>query len=111
CDQLSSGYGTAVLAIGKMARYSTIICSIHLATLPLAYAFLKLGFNQNSVLFCSLFTMIIASGSRGLVVQGLADFPYSTWVKSVALRGTASILPAVLYAVCIANLYPPSLGR
>jgi O-antigen/teichoic acid export membrane protein len=111
CDQISSGYGTAVLAIGKMARYSTIICSIHLSTLPLAYAFLKLGFNQNSVLLCSLFTMIIASGSRGVVVQHLAEFPYSTWVKSVALRGTASILPAVLYALSIANLYPPSLGR
>jgi O-antigen/teichoic acid export membrane protein len=111
CDQLSSGFNTVVLAIGKMARYQTIIGIIHLFTLPLAYVFLKLGFNQNSVLFCSLFTMMIASGSRALFVRRLVDFHYMMWVKKVVLPGIAGIFPAVLYAACIANVFQPSLDR
>ena len=110
-DQISSGYGTTVLALGKLARYQTIICGIHLSTLPLAYMLLKLGFNQNSVLLSSLFTMIIASATRGWVVQGLADFPYSIWVKQVALRGIAGVIPGVLYAAALVHLLPPSTGR
>jgi O-antigen/teichoic acid export membrane protein len=110
-DQLSSGYGTTVLALGKLARYQIIICSIHLSTLPLAYVLLKLGFNQNWVLLSSLFTMVVASASRGWVVQGLADFPYSTWVKQVALRGIAGVIPGMLYAAGLVHLLPPSIGR
>ncbi len=111
CDQLSSGYGSVVMAIGKMARYQTVICGIHLLTLPLAYLFLILGFNQNSVLLCSLFTMMIASASRGLVVQTMADFPYATWVKSVVLRGITAVIPAAIYAAIIAGMFSPSIGR
>jgi O-antigen/teichoic acid export membrane protein len=110
-DQLSSGYGTTVLALGKLARYQTVICSIHLSTLPLAYLLLKLGCNQDSVLLSSLFTMIVASASRGWVVRGLADFPYSTWVKQVALRGIAGVIPGALYAAGLVHLLPPSTGR
>lgn len=110
-DQLSSGFGTTVLALGKLARYQSIICSIHLSTLPLAYVLLKLGCNQDSVLLSSLFTMIVASASRGWVVRGLADFPYSTWVKQVALRGIAGVIPGVLYAAGLVHLLPPSTGR
>lgn len=111
CDQLSIGYPTAVLAIGKIARYQIIIGSIHLFTLPLAYAFLKLGFNQNSVLLCSLFTMVVASAARGLVVQRIADFPYAIWVNKVVVRGIVGILPAAVYASLFAIVVPPSLGR
>lgn len=110
-DQLSSAYGTTVLALGKLARYQIIICSIHLSTLPLAYFMLKLGFNQNYCLSASLLTMIVASASRGRVVQTLADFPYSTWVKHVALRGIAGVIPGILYAAVLVNLLPPSTGR
>jgi O-antigen/teichoic acid export membrane protein len=110
-DQLSSGYGTTVLAIGKLARYQSVICSIHLSTLPLAYVLLKLGCDQDSVLLSSLFTMIIASATRGWVVQGLADFPYSTWVRQVALRGIAGVLPGALYAAGLVHLLTPSTGR
>jgi Na+-driven multidrug efflux pump len=111
CEQLSAGYPTAVLAIGKIARYQIIVGSIHLLTLPLAYAFLKMGFNQNSVLLCSLFTMAVASAARGLIVQELADFPYANWVNQVVVRGTVGILPAVVFASVFAVVVPPSLGR
>jgi O-antigen/teichoic acid export membrane protein len=109
CEQLSTGYNIAALAIGKIALYNIIIGGIHLATLPVAYAFLKLGFNQNSVLFCSLITMIIASGSRGLVVRRLADFPYTVWLNKVVFPGIAGILLAVLYVSLIANVLPSSM--
>lgn len=111
CDQLSSGYGTAVLAIGKMARYQAIIGGIHLSTLPLAYILLKLGFNQNSVLLSSLITMIIVSASRGLVVRRLADLPYATWLNEVVLRGLAGVVPSMIYAASVIYLIQPSLGR
>ncbi|MFM7182015.1 MAG: hypothetical protein ACKO2G_11205 [Verrucomicrobiales bacterium] len=110
-DQLSSAYGTTVLALGKLARYQTIICGIHLATLPLAYLLLKMGFNQNYCLLASLFTMIVASASRGRVVQTLADFPYSTWVRQVAVRGVIAVMPGVLFAWCLSQLLGPSVAR
>jgi len=111
CDQLSAGYPTVVLAIGKLARYSMVIGAIHLATLPLAYVFLKFGFDQNWVLFCSLFTMIIASVSRGLVVRTVADFPYTMWLKKVVLPGFAGVLPAALYSSFFAAMVRPSVSR
>jgi len=111
CDQLSIGYGTAINAIGKIARYQLIIGGIHLSTLPLAYIFLKMGFNQNSVLLCSLFTIMIVSAARGLVVQRIADFPYTIWLNKVVVRGIVGILPAALYASLFAMVVPPSLGR
>jgi O-antigen/teichoic acid export membrane protein len=111
CDQLSTGYGTAVLAIGKIARYQIIIGSIHLFTLPLAYVFLELGFNQNSVLLCSVATVVLATATRGLVARRLMDFPYATWLSVVVVRGLGGILPAVLYAWGLASVLPPSLER
>lgn len=110
-DQLSSAYGMTVLALGKLARYQTIICSIHLSTLPLGYMMLKFGFNQNYVLLSSLFTMIVASASRGRVVQTLADFPYATWVHQVAVRGIAGVIPGILYAWGLSHLMQPSIAR
>ncbi len=110
-DQLSSGFSTVVVAIGNMARYQTVIGGIHLATLPIAYAFLKMGFTQNWVLLWSLFTMMVASGARGLVVQQLADFPYAAWLNKVVVPGVAGVLPAVLYASLLAKALPPSLDR
>lgn len=110
-DQLSSAYGTTVLAIGKLARPLSVIGSIHLSTLPLAYFMLKLGFNQNYVLLTSLFTMIVASASRGWVVQTLGDFPYVIWLRQVALRGIAAVIPSALYAWGLSHLLPQSIGR
>ena len=110
-DQLSSAYGTTLLAVGKLARTLTVVGSIHLSTLPLAYMLIKLGFNQNYVLLASLFTMVVASASRGWMVQKLGDFPYVIWVRQVALRGIAAVVPAALYAWALLHLLPPSIGR
>ena len=111
CEQLSSGFGTIVMAIGKIARYQTINGVIYLFALPLAYVFLKMGFNQNSVLLCSLATVIAASSARGLIVQRMADLPYSTWLKTVVLRGLAGIFPAAVFASLFTMVMPPTAGR
>jgi hypothetical protein len=55
--------------------------------------------------------MMIASGSRGLVVRRLADFPYAIWVNKVVVRGIVGIFPAAVYASLFAMVMPPSLGR
>lgn len=111
CDQLSAGFATVVLAIGKMARYQVVVGSIHLCTLPLAYAFLKLGYDQDSVLFCSLATVIVATAARGLVLRTLADLPYRIWLSKVVLRGIGGVLPAVAYSFLLARAVPPGFGR
>jgi O-antigen/teichoic acid export membrane protein len=111
CDQLSCSFSTVVLAIGKIARYQIIIGSIHLSTLPLAYALVKLGCNQDSVLLCSLVTVIVATAARGMIVRHVADLPYATWLNVVVARGLAGVLPAVMYVCVFAWLVPPFSGR
>jgi hypothetical protein len=111
CDQLSCNFSTVVLAIGKIARYQIIIGSIHLSTLPMAYALLRIGCNQNSVLFCSLGTVIVATAARGIIVKQVAHLPYATWLSVVVARGLAGVLPAVMCACIFACLVPPSPSR
>jgi O-antigen/teichoic acid export membrane protein len=110
-DQLSLGLANVVLATGRMAYYQIIIGMIHIATLPLAYLLLKLGLPAETALLCSLFTMLVAVFSRGLVVQKIVYLPYRRWLQVVVIRGAAAILPAVAVACGVLLFIPPSLVR
>lgn len=110
CDQLSSGFGLVVSAIGQVARYQIIIGSIQLSTIPMGYVFLKMGYNQNAVLVCALFAMIVASASRGIVVQFITDFSYSIWLKNVVFRGLMAVSPAFLFNYIFIEYVRPSVG-
>lgn len=110
-DQISSGFGIVVAAIGRVAWYQLVIGSIQLMALPLAYAALRNGCEPGAALYCVLFIMIVASCARGMMVSRLTGFEYLRWVRSVACRGAFGVFPAMAFAAFVLLAFPPSLVR
>lgn len=110
-DQISAGYGLAVLALGELRRYQMTICTIHLLTLPFGYLLLTNDVAPSLVLCASLSTMIVASAVRGMVVQTIAELPYKKWVRVVVARSCLSLIPSLTFAAGITYLVPHSITR
>jgi O-antigen/teichoic acid export membrane protein len=110
-EKLSSGFGNVVQAIGRIAMYQFVVGSIIICTLPLGYIALKFGYPPTSVLWLSLFTMLIATFVRAWFVHRMTGMPYGLWLKAVLLRALCGVMPAGLLAAAIYTMLPAGLVR
>ena len=100
-DRLSSGYMLAVSAHGRISAYQATLGSTLIASLPLAWFFLKLGASPLAVYWASLVTISICSIGRVFWCQRLLNASIWQWGRETLLpcAGTALTMLASGYAV------------
>ena len=84
-DQLTVGYMSAVLAYGKIAAYQATVGSTLVLTLPLAWVFIKLGYEPSYVGYAFIITIIICSFGRVIWGRYLLEMKVQDWMKMVVL--------------------------
>jgi O-antigen/teichoic acid export membrane protein len=84
-DRLTTGYMLAVSASGKIAGYQTTLGIVLMATLPLAWIFVKYGLSPISVGFAFIITMSICSLGRVLWVSYLFRIKLTMWFREILL--------------------------
>ena len=105
-DSVANPLMIASAATGRVKTYQIVIGCIMLMILPVAYLFLKLGFNPDSVFYVHLFFCIIAFIARMILVKGMINLSLKDFSREVLVKclivGVTSMLPYVImrYAGC-----------
>jgi O-antigen/teichoic acid export membrane protein len=96
-NSMTNPIGTAIQATGDVRNYNLIIGGIFLLDLPVSYLILRLGCLPYSVLYVSLFTTIICTIVRFLIMKSRIAFSGRYFIFSIFLKNV--ILFALLTAV------------
>lgn len=110
-DRLTSGYMLAVNAYGRIAAYQATLGTSLLLTLPLAWLFLKMGYEPASVGIAFVVTMIVCSLGRVYWVRRLFGVSVSRWLRAVVLPSAGVALAATLAAAAISTFMLPAFSR
>jgi Na+-driven multidrug efflux pump len=92
-NQLTVGLGSALQATGKIKKYQTIIGSLIILNLPIAYILLEFGFGPYSVLASSIVTEVVACFIRVYLLNAQIGLSFKEYVNRVILR---SIIPVII---------------
>lgn len=82
-DQLTIGLGIANTAIGKIKKYSIIVSSIKILTLPFAYICLRLGMPAISVMICYILFETICAIVRIVLLKLESGMSISSFINNV----------------------------
>lgn len=108
-DAVSNPFMTSSAATGNVRIYQSVVGSILLAIVPIAYIVLKLGGNPYSVFIVHLIVAVIAFTARIIIVRKLIDLSVREYVAKV-LRPCALVgLPSVALSLLAKILLPDSL--
>lgn len=110
-DRLTSGYMLAVNARGKIAAYQATVGTSLLLTLPIAWAFLKIGLQPFSVGIAFIITMILTSFGRILWVRNLFSISCYNWLKIVFRPCALIAFTSVVAAILLRTYFEPSIYR
>lgn len=95
---LSKTTNTAILAAGKIKKFTYIIGTVNLLTLPICYIALKLGAPAFSVYCINIIIEFVLLSIRLLVLRGLLDFPIRGYISNVLLPILGVSIP--VFAIC-----------
>jgi len=95
-SQLTVGLPSAVQAIGKIKAYQTVVGSIILFNLPIAYILLKTGFPAYSIIMSVIFIELVAGISRLLFIRKLGDLSIWVYFKRVFLKEIIPLLTTIV---------------
>lgn len=110
-DQSSVGHVIAVNARGKIAAYQAFLGGSLLATLPLAWMFLAMGYGVYSVGVALLATTMVCAWGRVGFARGLVGLSAWHWFRRILLP-VAGVSAVCLAAGCLPRLWmAPSFGR
>ena len=92
----------AVLATGDIKRYQIIIGLVALSTIPIAYVFLRLGFDPESTMIVAIAVAIAALLIRMLIIRpmiGLSfwDFTRQVLIRVLIVTAVAVVPPSIVY--------------
>ncbi|MBR5841894.1 MAG: hypothetical protein IKY64_04685 [Bacteroidaceae bacterium] len=89
-NNMNASLSAVVHATGNMCKYQVVSSSITLASLPVAYCSLKLGYSPNSVFWVSfIFTFFMQIASL-FILRSIISFSLSKYMRKV-------ILPFILF--------------
>ncbi|WP_254412298.1 hypothetical protein [Dyadobacter diqingensis] len=103
-NQLTIGLQSAIQATGRIKIYQSVVGSIILLNLPIAYILLKLGYPAYMALVSFSLIELIACGFRLYFLNQIAGLSISEYFKSVILREIVPVSSAIL-ACLLVNLY------
>ena len=88
------------LATGRIKKFYIITGTLFILTLPIAYIFLKLGFNPTSTMFVSIAISIVTLIARALLLKELIDLPTNKYFILIAkLLLSTIVIGGVTYCV------------
>lgn len=82
-ESFASPLTTVVHAIGRMKKFQTICSSVILSVVPLSYGVLKMGFQPESVMYVSLFVLVIVHVVRLYLLKELISYSVREYVANV----------------------------
>lgn len=109
-EQLTTGFITAIQAIGKVALYQTIVGSALLLNLLIGFILFKMGFPDFYILITYLIVHICAGFLRLLFMEKLAGMKIKLWFKDVFGKTVIWII-FPLFAGKIILLFPSAWSR
>jgi O-antigen/teichoic acid export membrane protein len=98
-QQLTVGLMSAIHSVGKIKIYQTVMGSMIILNLPLAFGLIKIGFPAYSVLIGSILIEIIAAGTRICFAHNLVGLPAIIFLKKNVFNSVLSVLLATLFAL------------
>ena len=99
-NNLNSAASAVVHATGKMWKYQMIGSTINLASLPVAFYALKIGYNPNSVFGISfIFTAIMQTASL-FILRSILKFSLRRYVKQVILPFFIVVVTTFIIPLC-----------
>lgn len=85
-DQLTMGLGAANKAIGQIRKYSIVVNTIKVITLPVAWVGLKIGLSIESVFVCFVIFEMICALSRIILLKQQGNMSIGDFVRNVFLH-------------------------
>ncbi len=98
-DSVARPLMTAAVATGNVKLYQSLIGSILLSIVPIAYVVLKFGGSPESVYIVHLVICIIAFSTRLWVIKSMIQLSLHQYFSSVILRGM--IVLGVSFPLCL----------
>ena len=106
-DKLATGHMICVSANGRISRYQAFLGTSLVATLPIAWVFVRSGFGAYSIGWAMVSTMCICSMGRVWFARMLVGMSATYWLKHILLP--ISVSTAVCWAVgSLPQLWMPS---
>ena len=78
-DSVSGSAICPALATGKIKVFYLITGTLYILTLPIAYAFLKIGFDPTSTMVVSIVISVVALIARACLLVGLINLNYRSY--------------------------------
>ena len=85
-ESISNPLVTAMLATGNIKNYQIVVGGLQLMNLPLAYLFLKLGYQPESVLVVSIIISQCCLGARLYMLRGMIGLSSKAYLLRVYLN-------------------------
>ena len=108
-ESFASPLTTIVHATGRMKKFQTICSSIILSIVPLSYIILKMEFQPESVMYVSLFVLIIVHGVRLYLLKELIAYSVREYVICVLFPCMKVVVFTLLLAYFV-NYHSPNLS-
>ncbi len=107
-EAVSNPFMTSAAATGNVRVYQSVVGSILLAIVPVAYIVLKLGGNPYSVFIVHLLIALIAFMVRTIIVCKLIDLSISEYISKVLKPCALVGLPSIALSLLAKMLLPDS---
>ncbi len=108
-DAVSNPFMTSSAATGNVRIYQSVVGSILLAIVPVAYIVLKLGGNPYSVFIVHLVIAIVAFTARIIIVRKLIDLSVREYILKVLKPCMMVGVPSIALSLLVKKLLPDSI--
>lgn len=110
-DKTTYGYAIAVHATGKLARYQSVVASLFITAMPLAWVFFVYGFN----VYYAGISLIISRGAcamaRLLMARKHTGLSFWYWVWHIGLPLGILFIISIASGFVVTKLMDASFGR
>ena len=108
-DAISNPLMTASAATGKVKVYQTVVGSILLSILPIAYIFLKLGAEPYIVFAVHLSIAFFAFFARIFIIRRMVDLSIKEYVFNAIFPCIKVVIPSIAISLSIKYVLPNDL--
>jgi len=102
-DQLSSGLKVSVQSVGVIKLYQSVVGTLVILNVPLAYVLLKYNVKPEFVLLGSVILSIIVLFVRLILVESIVGLKKNIFINKVIVRSLYAVLPTTILAAILTN--------
>lgn len=110
-QQLTIGMMSAIQSVGRIRIYQTIVGSLLILNLPVAYIIIKLGYKPYTVLVGSIILEVFAGGARIYFAYKIAGLKVKLFIENILMKSVITVVIAFLISLVPKLLLGESLWR